>query len=1144
MVKKNVKVMRKKLLPLFLVVMLIAQCVFSYQNVSADDSVYLEITGFQMSTTLEAYRTLYSIADPAGKTEEVGLVYGLTEYVTIADMVVGSTNSTVYSYAGTTAGIAAVDYSNYEGATTYVRTMSLIKKAEFYNTGISVRAYAKLNDGTYVYSDVSTMTVYKIADLLYQGCRMGNLTGHEYLYNNILSVVDPSYKTVDYNWTNIIVPAESVTDELATEKETTAAQETTTVADGYTECTLDNNITVGQWGYYVGSWSPATASYLGGTTIDNFTLKITSSGGAAWGVQAFTVPITVNVGSTYKVTTTLNSDTAGATVLFKDDISGSIFEEKALVAGDNVYTGTFTTTSDTAKFFFDLGAVAAGTTVKVTSFSLEETGVAETTTVEQETTTQAAEETTTAHTVKNPGVQTEAADSEVASNVSLVSYISEIDTDFSSTTGNTSSNEGIEKLFDNNINTKFFTGDAPVISIAWKMERAVIIKNYTFVTANDAATYSHRSPHKWRLLGSVNGTDWTQLDFVEDGGIEAVNLTSYTYETDVQKACQFFMLRIEDSGQDGKLYYGSQLAEIYLNGDVVQFSSDLGVELKDQVSEINASATTVTGYNSSEGVENLFDGDTSTKLFTNSSAPCSIVWTMNKPTSLYSYTLTTANDNATYKNRTIKSWVLYGSNDGSTWEAIDTVTDSGMADINYADYTYIVDKVGSYTQFKLTVTGKYGTAFQLSEISLNGCSSLLVNEFEAIFMGDWDQVTATNYKKNLKETFYVNYPRQYARWGTGSEPKRIYITADKSYDGVAYTLGNTIVISVDWMNSNPVGIGYFTHELTHAAQQYGNVTSTSSAWWVENMANYGGFRYYHWASEDNVQVYEASDTSLQDWGYEAYGNNKWFFAYMDAKYPTTKASDGTITYGLIDSINNMLKSNKGTTYDDNPYDTTTPWNQLVKSITGYDCIESLRLKYVEELQSGTWAFTGFKYYADNWMTEGIEGINDPIYPMIGEGTHGTTVATKLSSPVTSGTNLCSDAIILHTTGQVNTSEAAEMLIDGDLTTKWCAKKSSENVFNGRVHSVKIDLGSKKTFNTYTLYNTSSQEGYSNMSEWEILVSEDGYTWTSVDYQVNNNDAISSYNIGTQIARYVQIKVYNPGDSTGTVRLYEFQLYNN
>ena len=36
-----------------------------------------------------------------------------------------------------------------------------------------------------------------------------------------------------------------------------------------------------------------------------------------------------------------------------------------------------------------------------------------------------------------------------------------------------------------------------------------------------------------------------------------------------------------------------------------------------------------------------------------------------------------------------------------------------------------------------------------------------------------------------------------------------------------------------------------------------------------------------------------------------------------------------------------------------------------------------------------------------------------------------------------------------------------------------------------------------------------------MSEWEILVSEDAKNWKSVDYQVNNDNGISSYDIGTQ-----------------------------
>lgn len=987
MKKESITKKFKAMISFVLALVLLVQPITMPKDVYASGNVKLEINGFQISAMLEAFRTIYSVSE-TDKTDEIGLVYGLTDSVSEDEMIVGSLNTTVHSYAATPLGETGKKYSSLDNAKSYCLTMEFIKNAEFYKQGISVRAYAKLKDGSYVYSNISTMSVYDVAGKLYNRNLMSNMRGHEYLYDSILSVVDSSYKKVDYMNRNTIVTAE--------------AEENTTVAP----------------------------------------------------TEKPTEP--------------------------------------------------------------------------------------ETTAKPEETTTKAEVDRTT---YKKPGVQSEGADAEVASNISLNKYIDGIDTEFSSTKGNTSNNEGINNLFDGNVNTKFFTGDAPVISIAWKMKRATIIRNYTLVTAGDAATYPHRNPYKWKLLGSVNGTDWVQLDAVDNGGIGHENNKEYSYDTDAQKACQFFMLRIESSGDDGRLYYGSQLSEIYIKGDVVQKTENIGVDLDDHISGINTSATTVVGYNGNEGVENLFDGDTSTKLFTNTATPCSIAWTMKESTSLYSYTLTTANDNATYKNRSMKSWVLYGSNDGNNWDVIDRVNDSGIMDVNYADYTYIVDNVGSYKHFKLTVTEGYGNSFQLSEISLKGCALLLENEFEAIFTGDWDKVTATNYKKNLKDLFYQVYPRQYTRWGTGSEPKRMFIVADKGYDGVAYTMGNSIVISVDWMNSNPVGIGYFSHELTHAAQQYGNVTSSGSAWWVENMANYGGFRYYHWATEDNVQVYQASDTSLQDWGYQAYGNNKWFFAYMDAKYPTTKSSDGTVKLGLIDSINNMLKTNKGTKYDDNPKDTSTPWSKLVYQITGYDCIESLRLKYVEELKNGTWAFTGFRYYQDNWITEGIAGVDNPTYPMIGSKTHGSKKAAKLDTAVTSGTNLCSGASILHTSGQTNVNEAAEKLIDGNLDTKWCSRSSSESTFNGVMHSVKIDLGSKKTFNTYTIYNTQSKENFANASEWEILVSEDGKTWTSVDYQNNNNNSVSSYNIGTQTARYVQIKIFNPGDSAGTIRLYEFQLYN-
>lgn len=736
---------------------------------------------------------------------------------------------------------------------------------------------------------------------------------------------------------------------------------------------------------------------------------------------------------------------------------------------------------------------------------------------------------------------TEEPTTQAPTDINLMPYFVELDEASCSTTG--SGNETADKMFDENAATKFYTGEGFPIRVAWKMSQAVVVKSYSITTGADSAIYSYRNPYKWQLYGSNNGTSWIQLDYVDGGGIEAVNNGVYTYTTDVQQEYQYFLLQVEGNGT---YYYGLQIADITLYGDVANTSADIGEGLSQYYDSIYQAANTITGYNN-EVPANLFDQDESTKLFNVGTGVIS--WQMNRDTTVYSYTLTTANDNETYTGRLPESWILYGSKDGNSWEQIDTVSDGKMSDINYQPYTYTVDRVGTYRYYKLDIKSLAGNSFQLSEIGLNG-AAISPSEYDILLKGDWDLINSDTYVDELIKLFYNSYPRLYARWGTGTEPKTITFMADKTYDGVAYCQGTTVCVSTTYANANPTDIGFFSHEITHSVQQYGNklVYGDVDGWFTENMANYGGFRYFHWSDPKYVQIYEASDTSLQDWGYQKYGNNKWFFAYMDSRYPTTKDADGNITYGLLDSLNILIKANNsGTPYAEDPYDTTNELNQCVYRVTGYSCFEALRQRYVQELQDGTWTFTGFADYADNWITEDIDGIANPEYPMLGEKIHGNITNAQLSSAVTDGANLLSSASVYKTSGYINENESASMLIDGNLTTKWCA--TSGNVvdktyaLNQVQHWIAIDLGSKKTFNTYTLYNTQSREGYANASEWEILISDDGVNWKSVDYQSGQNSAVASYGIGTQSARYVMMKVFTSDNGTGTLRLYELQLYN-
>ena len=410
------------------------------------------------------------------------------------------------------------------------------------------------------------------------------------------------------------------------------------------------------------------------------------------------------------------------------------------------------------------------TTQEETTTKIKETTKAPETTTQEETTTKIKEttktpetrpeETTTKieETTKRQEVTTEfheeAETEEHPKNINVDSYISQVDA-ASSTKVSTSANEGVEKLFDGNINTKMCTLNGFPLRIAWQMEKPIVLKKYTLTTANDSAAYSYRNPKVWHLYGSNNGTSWTQIDTVTDSGIEAKNLETYTYETDVQKSFQYFLIQFEGNGTN---YYGFQLAEISLHGDIADVTDEMGDDLMTYFESVYNEQTTAKG-NGNEIPANIFDSDITTKLF-EFSGNFSIAWKMKQETILYSYSLTTANDNATYKGRNPKSWILYGSKDGYNWEEIDVVNESGMEDENYKTYNYAVDKTGSYKYYKMDVKASYGNSIQLSEIALRG-ATVSPSKYDILFTGDWNDVTVDGYLEELTKLFYNSYPRLY-----------------------------------------------------------------------------------------------------------------------------------------------------------------------------------------------------------------------------------------------------------------------------------------------------------------------------------------------------------------------------------------------
>jgi hypothetical protein len=140
---------------------------------------------------------------------------------------------------------------------------------------------------------------------------------------------------------------------------------------------------------------------------------------------------------------------------------------------------------------------------------------------------------------------------------------------------------------------------------------------------------------------------------------------------------------------------------------------------------IDKSGRGTNGANSSETPQLLLDGNTATKWCVTTGTPAYIGFKTYQPVTVTAYQLWTANDTASHTDRNPKSWVLYGSTDGVTWEVIDAVQDGGMSTTNYTASTYAVDSPAAYSYYFLKIYSLTGSAntMQLSDIRLFGSLS-------------------------------------------------------------------------------------------------------------------------------------------------------------------------------------------------------------------------------------------------------------------------------------------------------------------------------------------------------------------------------------------------------------------------------------
>lgn len=425
--------------------------------------------------------------------------------------------------------------------------------------------------------------------------------------------------------------------------------------------------------------------------------------------------------------------------------------------------------------------------------------------------------------------------------------------------------------------------------------------------------------------------------------------------------------------------------------------------------------------------------------------------------------------------------------------------------------------------------------------------------YQVIFEGDWGRLKDSAMHAKLNQVFNEVYPRLCARWGRNNGKGQTVVRAvavEKAMAGgevvsgyASYVDRNNMYItfSTSVANRNHLYLSTWVHELVHVVECYRNF---SSEWWTENLAEYGAFRYLAWTEAEYMNQSDSSegsylslnfleDAQWLDWGYEPYGKCELFFAYMDARYPTTKDAAGQIVYGLIDSINRGIQDGSIIS-DGGKNHTDAGFNAVVKKITGFDNIELLRQQYVQELLQGTWSFNGFGNYVDNYITENLPGTKNPSYPV-----------SDFSG------NLCFGAVIDRCSGEIPTLGSADFLVDSNLATKWSANsndadRSDSFLLDDTQHYIVINLGGERTFNSYVLYHTGIWgDNEHNTVSWRVrYLDKKQNQWIVIDECKDNKEGITVRVFSPVKGQYILLELLNSDQGgSGAVNLHEMLVYN-
>ncbi len=122
---------------------------------------------------------------------------------------------------------------------------------------------------------------------------------------------------------------------------------------------------------------------------------------------------------------------------------------------------------------------------------------------------------------------------------------------------------------------------------------------------------------------------------------------------------------------------------------------------------------------------------------------------------------------------------------------------------------------------------------------INPVDTLVRGGFELVFIQQDAQFDST-VAGRLQEVFFTVYPTLVAAFNPEAV-RRVTLTIDTAYDGVAYAHDGRVVISQAWLEKKPGDVDVVTHEVMHLVQAY--PSGSGPGWLVEGIADYVRHKY-------------------------------------------------------------------------------------------------------------------------------------------------------------------------------------------------------------------------------------------------------------------------------------------------------------